>query len=451
MDPDTFYDGLSRVARPIEFNANYNEILGNRLNQFFQRYGFDIDTETLTPDDALATLDRSLVKRRNAMQMTPPRAAVAWGKTRNNLREFNFLRRILRRNDLDDKIFNVSHHRLQRSEYISSIDCMPDLRALFRQFVQSNWSISPAALFQLINYVHAYVNWLATFWDASFRPRVLIVANDHSPNQVGSTAVAAGLKIPTIYIQHAEVTAAFPPLAFSLSILRNHASLKAYESVGPPSGSIHIVSRDDTPFAPQRFSEASSGHVEVGIYLTAQVVWAGVREALKKLQANSGVKSVFVKPHPSLPLQVLAAKLPGVIFKRDIPANPHIAVVANSSVVVELIHQGNIVFQYFGMDTVPRDYYGFSAQGIAPEVSAHDLENAFGKTFVRMTSGDPPIKCMTRGLKKIILKMKRSSRMNSAITLSQVVHVQFHKTGSCFRHPRTHHKHHRRRQASADT
>lgn len=377
-----FIDGLARVARPIEHNQSYARILGDRLPAFFSRFGFSERAQSeRTADDVIDLLDRSMVNRYAAIQLLPPGTPIAWGKTRNNLREFDFFKALLVRNGLDERFFNVSYHRQKTSDLLTSSPHYQDTRSSLRTFLESRERLSLSSIYQLVNYVQAYLNWQFTFAEPARPPRVVVLANDHSPNQAACLAVAKDYGVPTIYIQHAEVTHAFPPLSFDISILRNHASLDTYRQIGPVEGSAYVISRDETPFEPQRFSAAKASKPSVGVYLTAQVVWQGVRDNVSRLNQNPNVRSVFVKPHPSMPRDTVLAELPGINIQRESVREPHVCVVANSSVVVELLHSGNIVFQNYDMDSVPADYYGFSEKGIAPEIDQERLASDFWSSF----------------------------------------------------------------------
>jgi hypothetical protein len=184
-----------------------------------------------------------------------------------------------------------------------------------------------------------------------------------------------------MYIQHAEVTSLFPTLDFDISILRNRASLEIYQEIGPIAGDAYVVSREEMPFEPARFDLAISSDIRVGVYLTSQVDWSGVRRVVSSLRENSGVGHVFIKPHPSQSLARIEQECPSVAVETRVPVDPHVAVVANSSVVIELLHRSVPVFQYYGMDSVPADYYGFSAQGVTEKLDLDDLRRPFWRSF----------------------------------------------------------------------
>ena len=374
---ECFTTGLARVAKPVQGNPNYADILGSRVDRFMENYAVP------EPDSLGGMVGRALENKRYFRNGVVPGAAVSYGRSRNNRREFNFLRSFLGRQGLDSQLFNAGYVQFSSSRRVC--DDRSSLRVLAKQldaYENSQPPLSPSTVFQLSNYTHAYLSWSKNLRDSAGSPRVLLFANDHSPNQVACSMVAKELGIPRIYMQHAEVTKLFPDLDFEIAILRNEASREIYEQAGPlPTGSFSI-SREKEPFRVSEFSLALSGRPLVGIYLTAQVEWSGVRRVLDEVDSNSRVRGAFLKPHPGMPRQLVARECPGARIEYEIPSISHIAVVANSSVVVELLHRSIPVFQNYGMDSVPDDYYGFSRTGIAPEVSVEDLQEPFWQRFV---------------------------------------------------------------------
>ena len=352
---ECFTAGLARVAKPVQGNPNYASILGNRVDRFMDNYA-------VPESDSLGRLvGRALENKKYFRNGVVPGGAVSYGRSRNNRREFAFLRSFLRRKGLDSRLFNTGYVQSGSNQRVR--DHRPLLEMLTEQldvYEKTKSSLSPSTVFQLSNYTHAYLSWSRTLRNDGGKPRVLLFANDHSPNQVACSMVAKELGIPRIYIQHAEVTALFPHLDFEIAILRNEASREIYEQAGPVPAGTFSISREKEPFRAAEFSRALLGQPLVGIYLTAQVEWSGVRRVLEMIAANSEVRGVFLKPHPGLSKQLVARECPGVSIEYDIPGIPHIAVVANSSVVVELLHRSIPVFQNYGMDSVPDDYYGFS-------------------------------------------------------------------------------------------
>lgn len=379
MNSHQFKLGLYRVAKPIEGNPNYHEILGGRVDAFLEKYSFNEVAEPVSAEVALEILVNVLQTKYLYEFFVPPKVALAFGKTRNNLREFKFLQQFLIRHGFDGRILNsgVIPPRLTSISAVANAAVIDCVSRDFFDYCRKAQGVSKPLLYQLINYVQGYLSWRHTFErDEQYLPRVLVLANDHSPGQVASSMAARERGISRIYVQHAEVSGAFPPLDFELSILRNAASRKIYESNGVNDAEVFAVTRESSPFLLPCLPASNRG-VDVGVYTTSQVNWEGVRQLLERLSTNPEVSRVFLKPHPSTRLSRVQSECPGVSAVYETPTEPHIAVVANSSVVIELLHHGIPVVQFYGMDSVPDDYYGFSRKGIAPRIELDEFSGRF--------------------------------------------------------------------------
>lgn len=380
-----FIDGLYRVARPVAANLNYMDILGDRPARMFQKLGVSELPESLSPAQARHYLDRQIATTKVSQHIVPPQCILAFGKTRNNLREFRFLQSVLENHDVEAAFYNCGLNTPFPTNTVATDypELLGSVRESFHAFLREQGSIPVAVFFQLVNYVSAYFSWRATFEQVRFfLPRALVVANDHSPNQVAASMVADEFGIPRVYVQHAEVSESFPPLDFELSVLRNRLSRQIYLDISSLGGEACIVSRNNTPFIKPVVQQDQEGKVEVGVYLTAQVEWPQVRLLLETLERNKAISSVFIKPHPGMDSHAVRGKLGmPVSIESVIPARPHVAVVPNSSVVVELLHAGIPVFQYFSLDSVKDDYYGFVSQGITQQLEHTQLERRFWKGY----------------------------------------------------------------------
>lgn len=381
-----FIDGLYRVAKPVAGNANYLDILGDRPARTFRKLGLNVLPDFLTSAQAQHFLDRQMASMKVSQHMVPPRCILAFGKTRNNLREFRFLQSILEKsNGVEFSLFNCGLNTpFPTNTYATDYPALlGHVREGFRAFLREQDRVPIAVYFQLVNYVGSYFNWRETFNKLHcFPPRALVLANDHSPNHVAASMAASEFGIPRVYVQHAEVSDTFPRLDFELAILRNRLSLLTYRRIARPTGEACIVSRSDAPFIKPAVKPNCEQRVEVGVYLTAQVQWREVLSLLESLKKNKSIFSAFLKPHPSMRSHIVRENLGvPVAIESAIPQRPHVAVVPNSSVVVELLHSGIPVFQYFPLDSVPDDYYGFVRQGITEQLEREELEHRFWEGY----------------------------------------------------------------------
>src|SRR5690606_36287416 len=87
-----------------------------------------------------------------------------------------------------------------------------------------------------IGYYEAYLKHLK-----KHQPKAVVFANDHNDDARAMLLAANKLNIPTVYIQHATVSTAFPPLEFSLSLLEGRDALEKYQQCGPVMGEVKLI------------------------------------------------------------------------------------------------------------------------------------------------------------------------------------------------------------------
>ena len=195
----------------------------------------------------------------------------------------------------------------------------------------------------------------------------LVQANDHWPTRVAVSTVMKSLGVPRLYLQHAQVSPAFPPLDYEFSVLYNERSLRTYRDIAPTNGKIFVIGREtaDVPKAPLELDR--QGPCDVVIYPTARVDMNGLKKVVQALLQNPGVHKVQIKRHPRAN-QVFPSDFSGlsVEITDDHPAHDHVAIVGNSSVALELVSLGTPVYQCFEIDFVTRDYYAFVQSGLNP-------------------------------------------------------------------------------------
>ena len=89
----------------------------------------------------------------------------------------------------------------------------------------------------IIKYFNTFIKGIGVFEFATnllvdYKPKAIIVTNDHLPHIRSFVHAAIKLKIPTVYIQHASVTQNFPPLIFDLSLLEGSVAYRMYGERG---------------------------------------------------------------------------------------------------------------------------------------------------------------------------------------------------------------------------
>lgn len=237
--------------------------------------------------------------------------------------------------------------------------------------------ITPRAVHHMVHYARFFV-WAYQFCAHNRRslPRLAVVANDHSAAPVAFSMIMRLWRIPRVYLQHAEVSPRFPQIDFEYSVLRNTVSADVYRAIGPVRGELFVVPRDFRPARYERLLEPPSAPVAVVLYPSSVFESARLQDAIHALRSNPQVSRCALKPHPRSRRERYAA-LDGVELLDTMPAWPHVAIVPNSSVALELLRQGVPVYQLFTLDAIAGDYYGFVRSGVTHEIGADDLQRPF--------------------------------------------------------------------------
>ncbi|WP_254277424.1 hypothetical protein [Halomonas sp. 3H] len=207
-----------------------------------------------------------------------------------------------------------------------------------------------------------------------------IFANDHTDISVALSMVMKLQNVPRIYVQHAEVTKDFPALDFEISILRNKKSLDTYAEIGKIEGAVYIIPREGKAASFEEITYALPDKVKVVIYLSSTFLKDKLEEVVHLCQSNTDVESVAIKKHPRSKESDFAF-LNGSAYVHDVvPEYGHIALVPNSSVVIDLLHVGVKVYQLFELDNIREDYYGFVKESLTPRVAISQLKAGFWKS-----------------------------------------------------------------------
>ena len=212
--------------------------------------------------------------------------------------------------------------------------------------------------------------------------KLLCVASDHSPVCQAMLFVARQQSIKTCYVQHAPVTHYFPPLSFDISFLFDMASKGAYamaarrQKLKPPENvtmlppfvdSFRLPNLEDPPYS-------------IGICLSFVPKVGRVAQIIDEVCQHDSVRSVLLRRHPRCAQDLaLLLKNPKVKMRaqgeavQDFLDAIDIALVPNSGVAIEALHNGRPTFYISHADDLAYDYYRFVEKGIIPEFSVEDL------------------------------------------------------------------------------
>lgn len=377
IDERNFTLGLDRVSSIIIGNPNYGDILGKRI------VSIDfLETEDNYKRNALAVeYICSNFKKRGVKTYENSNSSdcLVFVKTKNNIKEFELFKSIvaLRNN-------NVTYTNLAESKLVSfkltekEINLlMNEISDIFERYYHSK-ELNACILYQHYQYLCAYLDFLYTFsCEQSYK--IHFTANDHSPIPVALTVICLKYNLSTIYFQHGSISRYFPELIFDLSVLHNQKSLDLYSLDNSRNiGKGFVLSRNlIEPLEKvlgklKRIQEKSKNHVV--IYLTAIFNKEELLDLVVSLKNDIYVESVYIKFHPSISsnhknfiLDILS-----ISACETIPTFDHIAIIGNSSVLLELLSSGIPSLNCFALDSVENDYYGFVASGIATQMRIGD-------------------------------------------------------------------------------
>ncbi|MCE8002215.1 hypothetical protein [Billgrantia ethanolica] len=375
-----FFLGLERNFKIIRFGDVPVYHVRIEAEEKYKR----LNTSRLPRLVAATYLFREFFLSRHKRYVGPVPEALYCGSTKNNEREFFFLQKLMAGTEVADlfaytKERNVSFYPTRKGKN--------DLYHVFVRFVLfccclvylGRIKVNPTSLRFLIRFVNAYYRLLVYFSRADAKPKVSIFANDHTDISVALSMVMKLQGVPRIYVQHAEVTKDFPSLDYEISILRNEKSLNTYSEIGEIEGAAFIIPREEKAASFEEIMDAPPDKVEVVIYLSSTFHKEKVEEVVNLCQSNPDVESVAIKKHPRSQESDFVFLNSDFLVHDVVPEYEHIALVPNSSVVIDLLHAGVKVYQLFELDNIREDYYGFVKNSVAPRVAISELKAGFWK------------------------------------------------------------------------
>lgn len=374
-----FFKGLERNFKIIRY-GNVPDIYKTAV--FMERYAFAKNGLRAYPR-SIKELGKHLLRPKLKIYDLPSVSAIYCGGSANNEREFLFFSELLEDTpslDVYQRPSNLSFVPSKEVKKTPQERVLSVLVFFFCCLYLLRVKLGPISLKYLIYYSKVFLQLYCSARRQGLRARLAVVANDHTDFPVVTSMIMQYFEVPVVYVQHAEISESFPALDFDVSILRNKQSLIKYRDIGKARGDVFIVPRRDKDDRfEQVFEGSSQTKTSAVIYLSSVYNCDALRDTIALLESNPSVEMVAVKPHPRDDVGMLKA-IPGIKIVDSIPTYQHVAVVPNSSVVVELLEKGVPVFQNFELDEVGRDYYGFVENGIVCEISAKDLSLEFWKT-----------------------------------------------------------------------
>ena len=139
-----------------------------------------------------------------------------------------------------------------------------------------------------------------------YKPKAVVMANDHLPFHRSLMHEANDRGIPTVYVQHAAVTEKFPPLSFTYSLLDGEDSYNKYKQKDGTQGSIYLSGgiRFDAISKDRR---KDGGTTVVGVAINLVDDEELVKEvclSLRQVQVDGKEVRVILRPHPQMKLDM---------------------------------------------------------------------------------------------------------------------------------------------------
>ena len=213
-----------------------------------------------------------------------------------------------------------------------------------------------------------------------YRPRAVVFSNDHNDDARALLLACRAEGVPTAYVQHASVSAIFPPLGFDLSLLEGQDALDKYRRCGPVRGRVELVGM---PKADAYLSQKNirPGIQNVGLACNIHDPLPALATALAYLMQELPGLRFTLRPHPSDPRDFgpLRNQLPALRWSDSRRENvfaflhAHDALVAadtSTHLEATLLNLASVYYQ-FGPNALINDYYGYVAHGLVD--AAHNL------------------------------------------------------------------------------
>jgi hypothetical protein len=131
------------------------------------------------------------------------------------------------------------------------------------------------------------------------QPQAIVVSSDTNPEEVGFTAAARVLGVPTIFISHAYPTPFSPPLAFNLSILGGQAEVDARRRSGAITGEILLAGLEGESMSLDA-TQFERREPVVGIFAPKAVSWETLATVIADCRHHFRARQIVIRWHPSM-------------------------------------------------------------------------------------------------------------------------------------------------------
>lgn len=206
-----------------------------------------------------------------------------------------------------------------------------------------------------------------------YQPRAVIFSNDHNDDTRSLLLACRAEGVPAAYVQHASVSANFPPIGFDLSLLEGQDALNKYRLCGPVRGRVELVGmpRADDFLARRNLAPAVR---RVGLACNIHDPLPALSETLAYLQKELPDLTFTLRPHPSdtRDFGPLRRQLPALqwsdarqenVFDFLLRHDALIAADTSTHLEATLLNVASVYFR-FGTNPLTDDYYGYAARSL---------------------------------------------------------------------------------------
>lgn len=314
------------------------------------------------------------------------RELVYLGHTANNIKEFEFFYKICKTNlttyDFPCEYNNISLlNKKGKRKHNTFLNLVFPFIAVVIFFVY-RVKINKTSFHYAMQYTEYFLFYFLNFYPQRvLLPKIAVLANDHTPQYLAASKVLKFFNVNRIYLQHGAVSNLFPKLDFEVSVLWNDKSKDIYGS-SKREQSVLTISRDLNP-SRNPISQVDNTKNTVFVFLTSIFNPDNLNILISKLNSINSINKVFIQPHPrSKDLDLIKGN-----FELIKDYNEYLgafnSIVGNSSIALELILKGRVVYQCFDFDDIIDDYYGFVSDNLACTLKIDDIHNQF--TFPSFT------------------------------------------------------------------
>lgn len=242
------------------------------------------------------------------------------------------------------------------------------------EYIKTNGYIKRTYKYRLDYYLLTYgYYFICSAFLKIMKPKLIILANDHSLYTRALLIVAKRQKIKTVYLQHASVTDKFPPLGFDYAFLDGHDALMKYNSAGYSDTKVFLTGFPKLDGEILNINQCTKVR-SIGICLNYPYDKKYIEEFLGSFIVTFPNFKIIVRPHPGDTYfsywQKYCEKM-GVEFS-DSRAESSFKLLRKVDMIISgesNIHLEagmlNVYPVYFEMSKdVEHDYYGFIKNGL---------------------------------------------------------------------------------------